>query len=454
MANIYKQKQVWKILLLIGAAGIVAFSLFYTHSLVNELKTDEKNRIKLWALAIQKKAALVKSTLEIIAESNDEERKKAELYASAFRELGKNKGDFSFVIEVVKNNTTVPVILVDEKGKITGQRNLPDTLRENDTIYRKEQLEEMKRIHPPIVFDYLKGRKQFLYYKNSKLYEYTKKVFEEHIKSFISEVADNSAAVPVIMVDSLTGKVRAFGKIADAVMEDSASVAMRIKIMESENDPIVVDLGDGKHFIYYENSYLLKQLKYYPWVQFGIIGLFLLIAYTLFSTSRKAEQNQVWVGMSKETAHQLGTPLSALYGWLEYFKGSGANEHAVKEMARDLDRLKIITDRFSKIGSQPSLAKENIVASIENVMDYLKTRASKNVIFQIDKNSEEIFVNLSVPLFEWVIENLVKNAVDSMDGKGKIHITISDEGNVVVVDISDTGKGIPKSKFKTVFKPG
>jgi anti-sigma regulatory factor (Ser/Thr protein kinase) len=454
MANIYTQKLIWKILLLIGATGIIAFSLFYTQGLVNKLKKDEKDRINLWAQAIQKKAALVKFTTEIIAQTNEEERKKAELYAEASKQLMKDISDYSFVLEVLKNNTTVPVILTNEEGIIKSVRNLPDTARERDSSYRYQQLAEMKRMHPPLVFQYLKDRKQFLYYKNSKLYEFTKEVFEKSIKSFISEVAENTAAVPVIMVDSASGKVRSFGNIPAMLMEDSAEVVSRLASMKSENEPFVVDVGDGKQIVYYENSYLLQQLKYYPWVQFSVIGLFLLIAYTLFSTSRKAEQNQVWVGMSKETAHQLGTPLSALYGWLDYFKESGSSEHAVKEMARDLDRLKIITDRFSKIGSQPSLVKENVVQSVENIMDYLKTRASRNVNLSIVKNTDEIYVKLSVPLFEWVIENLVKNAVDSMDGKGSITVSISDEGNVVIIDVADTGKGIPKSKFKTVFKPG
>lgn len=457
MKSIYTQKLIWKIFLLVAAAVIVAFSLFYTQRLVNKLKEDEKARINLWAQAIQKKAALVRFTTEIIAQTAEQEKKKAELYAQATRELMKDISDYSFVIDVLKNNTTVPVILVDDKGNMSA-RNLPDSTRERDSTYIRQQLDEMKKNHSPIEFEYFKGRKQLLYYKNSKLYEFTREVFERNIKSFITEVADNSAAVPVIMVNASKlkqeTKVLAYGKVDKNIVEDSSKLKIQLEKMSSQNEPLSIDLGDGPCLIYYENSYLLQQLKYYPWIQFSVIGLFLLIAYAMFSTSRKAEQNQVWVGMSKETAHQLGTPLTALYGWLEYLKSNGTDDSAVREMQRDMDRLRVITDRFSKIGSQPVLIEEDIVKAIENILDYMRSRSSRNVEISFSKNCEFANVKLSVPLFEWVIENLIRNAIDAMDGKGKIKVNIEQFENEVIIDVSDTGKGIPKSKFKTVFKPG
>ena len=458
MKSIYTQKLVWKILLLIGAAVIVAFSLIYTQRLVNKLKADEKARINLWAQAIQKKAVLVRFTTQLITQTAEQEKMKAELYAQATRELMKDISDYSFVIDVLKNNTTVPVILVDDKGKMSS-RNLPDSTRDRDTVYLKQQLEEMKKDHPPIEFEYVRGRKQFLYYKNSKLYEFTKEIFERNIKSFITEVADNSAAVPVIMMSSNTSKnlkdrILAFGKIEEKIVQDSVLLKGQLEKMSAENEPIAINLGEGLCLIYYENSYLLKQLRYYPWIQFSVIGLFFLIAYAMFSTSRKAEQNQVWVGMSKETAHQLGTPLTALYGWMEYLRSSGTEESVVREMQRDLDRLRVITDRFSKIGSQPSLHNADLVLAVENILDYMKSRTSKNVEIDFRKNSSAVHVKLSVPLFEWVIENLIRNSIDAMDGRGKILVSIEDHPSEVYVDVADSGKGIPKSKFKTVFKPG
>jgi signal transduction histidine kinase len=226
--------------------------------------------------------------------------------------------------------------------------------------------------------------------------------------------------------------------------------------MAERNPPLIIDLGNGeKNFIFYEESYLLTQLKYYPYFQFGVIGLFLMIAYTLFSTARKAEQNQVWVGMSKETAHQLGTPLSSLMAWIEILKTKSVDETILKEIQRDIDRLDTITDRFSKIGSKPVLVKENITEILIHAADYIKQRTSRNVTFEITSSSKtQIKANVSVPLFEWVIENLCKNAVDAMNGVGKITIEVTDAIQFVYVDITDTGKGIPKSKTKTVFEPG
>jgi two-component system, sporulation sensor kinase D len=309
------------------------------------------------------------------------------------------------------------------------------------------------------VFEYVPGKKQYVYYKNSLLYEFTREVFERNIKSFITEVADNTAAVPVILMSvpnqpAQKSVVISYGKVAPKIIEDEVQLNAQLKAMAEHNDPIEVNVGEGPCRIYYENSFLLQQLRYYPWVQFTAIGLFLLVAYFLFSTSRKAEQNQVWVGMSKETAHQLGTPLTALYGWVEYLRSTGASENAIVEMNRDLDRLKVVTDRFSKIGSQPKLVSENVVVCVESILDYMKSRTSKNIAIGFSKSAEVMMVNLSKPLFEWVIENLIRNAIDAMDGKGEIQLDIQENQEEVMIDVSDTGKGIPKSKFKTVFKPG
>jgi signal transduction histidine kinase len=207
--------------------------------------------------------------------------------------------------------------------------------------------------------------------------------------------------------------------------------------------------------VFYKDSFLLTQLKYYPYVQFFIIGLFLLAAYFLFSTARKEEQNQVWVGMAKETAHQLGTPLSSLVAWVEILKMKNLDEDTITEIQKDVRRFEIITQRFSNIGSLPKLEKENIIKVIYDAVDYVKARSSKKVIFSINLPKDyEYAVPLNIPLFEWVIENLCKNAIDAMDGEGAIDIAVTEESHLVNIDITDTGKGIPKSKFKTVFKPG
>jgi signal transduction histidine kinase len=229
-----------------------------------------------------------------------------------------------------------------------------------------------------------------------------------------------------------------------------------IKEMSAENEPILIESSGKKQFVFYKDSWLLTQLRYYPVIIFIVIGLFLLVAYLLFSVARKAEQNQVWVGLAKETAHQLGTPLSSIMAWVELLKmQQNVPSETIIEMEKDVDRLQTVAERFSKIGSQAALSKTNITELIYNTIDYLKTRTSQNVHYYIlTPYDVQIFAPINQQLFEWVIENLCRNAVDAMAGKGSITINITDEEKSVSIDITDTGKGIPKSKFKTIFNPG
>lgn len=226
--------------------------------------------------------------------------------------------------------------------------------------------------------------------------------------------------------------------------------------MNFQNEPIQVELTNyGKSYIFYKNSFLLTQLRYYPYIQFTIIGIFLLIAYILFSTARNSEQNKVWMGMAKETAHQLGTPLSSLLAWVEILKSKDIDTKTISEMSKDVERLENITERFSKIGSPPKLQEENIVKVVYESINYLKSRTSKRVCYSINvPEKHNIIIPLNAHLFGWVIENLCKNAVDAIDGSGNIIVDIIEEGRYIYIDVTDTGKGIPKSKFKAIFNPG
>ena len=452
--NIYSKKQQWKWILFVGAILIVFTSLWYTRNLVNRIAADEQKKVKLWADAVQKKAKLVKFTNDLFQKLKIEERKKAELYALATKQLNNDLSDISFVLKVLQDNTTVPVILTDDKDNVTASRNFDTVISNNKTALQKE-LVAMKTLYAPVEIEVYHGQKNYLYYKDSRLFNDIKVVFDSLIQSFISEVAINSAAVPVVYTDSSKTKIITYGNIDTSKINTPEKAIAFIKLMELQNTPILVDLGEGsKNYIFYEQSPLLIQLTYYPYVQFGVIGVFLLIAYILFSTSRKAEQDQVWVGMSKETAHQLGTPLSSLMAWVDYLRTNGTDDSIVNEMNRDVLRLNMITERFSKIGSQPTLTEEDISLVVKNAIDYLKTRTSKNVNYHLILPTKIINAQLSVPLFEWVIENICKNAVDAMDGKGELTITVTDIPEGVSIDLKDTGKGIPKSKFKSVFKPG
>ena len=226
-------------------------------------------------------------------------------------------------------------------------------------------------------------------------------------------------------------------------------------MMEAQNKPIEIQLNNKtNNFIFFENSFLLQQLKYYPFVQFAIIGLFLIVSYMVFSNSRRAEQNQVWAGMARETAHQLGTPLSSLIAWTEYLKNKDLDQTIVTEMEKDVTRLGIITERFSKIGSEPELTPNDINRIIYDAIDYIKLRTSKKVEFELLLPTGHVLAALNVNLFNWVVENLCKNAIDTMEGKGKIVIELIEFESFIYLDITDTGKGILKRKFKTIFKPG
>lgn len=453
--SIYSKKQKWKLGLFVTAVIIVAVSLWYTNTLVNKIAAEERDKVKLWADAIQKKANLVKYTNELFDKIKIEERKKVELWAEATRQLSQDLTDYGFVLKVVADNTTVPVILTDEHGTPITSRNL-DPEKENDKTYLKLQMQAMRSVREPIEINVYRGKKNYLYYKDSKLFSELKSVLDDLIRSFISEVAVNSASVPVIYTDSTQTMVIASGNIDSLKLKDEAFLKKTLVAMEAQNTPIEVQFGDGnKSYIFYQESTLLTQLKYYPFVMFGIIGIFLFVAYLLFSTARRVEQNQVWVGMAKETAHQLGTPLSSLMAWLEYLRSKGLDTETALEIEKDLKRLETITERFSKIGSVPKLDTTDVIKVMNDAVNYMKLRTSKNVSFSIHSgNEKEIFAQLNVPLFEWVIENLIRNAVDAMNGSGSISINISDQTQYVYIDISDTGKGIPKSKYKTVFEPG
>jgi nitrogen-specific signal transduction histidine kinase len=453
--SIYTQKQRWKVWLFLAAMGIIGVSLWYNIRLVDKIAGDERAKVKLWANAIREKAIFILRTDSIFQTIAVSERKKVELWAEATKELGKENTVNPFVLEVIKNNEEVPVILTDMKGRITSFRNL-DAVKAKDSTWLRQQLDTMRSQYAPIVIDIYAGQKDYLFYKDSRVFSSLKNVINSLIKSFINEVAVNSASVPVVYTDSTKQNVIAFGNLDSLKMKNPAFLKQTIAEMSGKSNVIEVDLGNReKNYIFYQDSFLLKQLKFYPFVQFAIIGMFLLIAYSLFSTARKSEQNQVWVGMAKETAHQLGTPLSSLIGWLEYMKLKGTDEEMVREIEQDVKRFEMITERFSKIGSVPKLEKENVMTVLEESVNYIRQRTSAKVNFSINsENGFDVFAPLNIPLFAWVIENLCRNAVDAMSGEGSIRITVSDQSQFVYIDISDTGKGISKSKFKTVFEPG
>ena len=335
--NIYTKKIRWKFVLLLIAIGIGVGSLYYTRILVESLAEEEQNKVEIWAKAT-----------EWIASTDD------------------FNGIEGFLVKIIENNRTIPVIVTDKEDVVIHSRNIKEKIKDNpDKI----------------------------------------------------------------------GKM-----IAD---------------MKDQGNIIEINLPDNqKQFLYYDKSNLLRKLTYYPYIQLGVILLFILVAYIAFSASRNAEQNQVWVGLSKETAHQLGTPTSSLMAWIEILKERKNQDIDISELDKDVQRLKKITDRFSKIGSKPKLTDDNVIEVLNNAVEYIKRRSSNKVKINIESVENEISIPLNVELFEWVIENICKNAIDAMEGMGEIFIKVTDNTQVIYIDIEDTGKGIPKTKFKTIFKPG
>jgi signal transduction histidine kinase len=335
----YQKKRQWKFLLVLFAILIGVLSLWYTNNLMKKLSAEEHKRIELWADATQ----------QLINSDPDQ--------------------DVSFLFEVLRNNETIPVILVDMDDNILSYRNI-DSIKMLDTVYQKKKLKEFQN----------NGKQHFV------------------IK-----------------------------------MED----------------------GTELNKIYYSDSNLLLQLHYYPYIQLGIVFLFILVSYFAFSISRRAEQDQVWLGMSKETAHQLGTPISSLMAWLEILKENSTDSEMVIELEKDIKRLEKITARFSKIGSQPQLKNMSLFDVLENSIGYIRTRIPNSIVITtVFPKNEDIFIPLNADLFEWVIENICKNAVDAIGQAGRITISVENNKDLLYIDIKDTGKGIHKSNFKTVFNPG
>ncbi len=332
--NIYRKRLLWKVLLLVFAVVIGLSSLIYTHDLVSRLKEEEK--------------------------------KKAEQWAEATRRLV-TSDDFEFLFSIIEDNTTVPVILIDEEHNIISHRNIPS-----------------------------------------------------------------------------------------AISSDITSLMRELGRMENRNKPISIELPNGiVNYLYYRESTLLRQLRIYPYVQLAVILLFIGVAYVAFSSSRMAEQNQVWVGLSRETAHQLGTPTSSLSAWSEIISSRYPGTDIAEELPADVERLMRVAERFSLIGSKPKLQPEDLPALAEATAAYLRKRIASTV--ELSVLNETVSCN-AVPnnpiLLGWVIENLVKNSADAMKGSGKIVIRLTESRGEAIIDVDDTGKGIPRKDFKTIFKPG
>ena len=281
----------------------------------------------------------------------------------------------------------------------------------------------------------------------------------ENLTFINQEIIQQNYSFPIIMADG-QGNPIDFRNIAfkNSRNQSDSMQLLKKELLEMQEDypPIVLQEADIR--IYYRNSELLTNLKYYPYIQLAVILLFGLLVYVVFNQSKLSEQNRVWAGLTKETAHQLGTPIASLMAWMDYLKNSPVwdeNQEIIQEMDKDVAKLRVVTERFSSIGSSPVIQPENVYQIIEEGVSYLRPRISTKVEWEIQSDSKELVALLNKPLFDWVIENVCKNAVDAMKGKGVLRIVLfQDSDKFVGIDISDTGVGIEKMKFKKVFTPG
>jgi len=270
----------------------------------------------------------------------------------------------------------------------------------------------------------------------------------------IVKIIGSNTTIPIIMTDAKNNVISTLN-IVEPKTNPKEFYSKEIERLKAKRPAIVIRLDDIVEYFYYDDSLFLKQLLYFPHIQLGVIIIFLLVAFFAFSSTKKAEQNQVWVGLSKETAHQLGTPISSLLAWIDLLKSKYQEDKLLVEMQKDVNRLEIIAERFSKIGSKPDLSLINLNETLQNAVQYIANRTSQKVSIKCHfPTDEDVFAQLNVPLFEWVIENLCKNAIDAMDGIGMIDISVQQKTDEIIIDVKDTGKGIEKNKFKVVFTPG
>ncbi|MFK8037402.1 MAG: sensor histidine kinase [Crocinitomicaceae bacterium] len=469
--NLYHKKQRWKIVLLLVAILLVAVSLWFSNTIVKKVAQREVDRVEQWADAVKRKADLVNLTNNAFEELRQNERKKVELWTTAMVEVNKDLSDYTLVVAILQENGgNVPLIVTDQAKKIESTHNLeyldsmivksmPEDVNRDTFLVEARQdslnhfIAKWPATHPPIQIDLYAGKRQNVYYYDSKKLMDLELKKDSLFNAFNEELLTNEYLVPVLFIDRKSRKI--IGTNMEDVPSDSSQLKLKIEALGLMNDSIEVDLGStNKGVIYFEHSPELKQLKYFPIVQFMIIGLFIFIGYVIFSTFRKAEQDQVWAGMAKETAHQLGTPISSLMAWIQLLEADGVSGSTIKEMNKDVDRLNTITNRFSKIGSSAILTENNVVPVVEKSIDYLRHRISSKIELTCDSSEKVILADINVSLLEWVIENITKNAVDAMEGKGSIGVKIHPFEADLYIDITDNGKGIPPAKLKTVFQPG
>ncbi len=453
--DLYTSKQRWKLLLVILALAVVGGSLFYSNQSIQKIGGRERTKARQWALALRKKAELVDLNSEIFTALQEKERQKMALVVRANRTLLDASDlsmsqDVDFALEIIEANKDIPFILINDDGSISQSRNIdPETPKPAILQLAKSWIDEGRSYQIQVFEDMY----MTLCHGFSKELLQLQAHSDSLISSFNADLTDQKSLVPVLLYDPQTKRVEA-SNLAQKELTPS-KIKRTIQEMTARYKPIELTIKGSKKLLYLKDSEEVKQLFWLPYLQFGVLGLLVFVGYLLFSMYRKAEQNQVWAGMAKETAHQLGTPLSSMMAWVAHLEQQAIDPMIPREMHKDLERLEKITDRFSKIGSGAKLIEGDLAATIENNLLYLKARLSQKVEMQFELDGERpLMVLHNASLIEWVVENICKNAVDAMEGIGTLRIHIQEVAEWVHIDISDTGKGLSPKQFKTIFEPG
>ena len=437
-----KQRLKWILLALTTALALLA--LWHVHSIAEAVRHDEEENVRLWANAISQRSHIMEVQQQFFAEATLDERRKMELYTNILQsfnepDMGSDlRFSLAYVNYIVDSAQTPIIITTARDSLITVPQELAGQKLEGDLLAEYSQ-------NPPFHYK-LWGMPMTLYYKESQYYTRLRELLDGFTRSFLTDITQNAVKVPVVVVDSSRTHVYAYGNI------DSAHVGR----MSFNNDPIEITLPDSRRaFVYYDRSPLVRGLRWLPALYLFIAFVIVLIGYNLFRTARRDEQNRIWVGLAKETAHQLGTPISSLSGWTEYLQGKEFSPQYAAEVQKDIRRLETITHRFSKIGSVPELKDGSVRAAVENAVGYLRGRLPRKVQVNLSfPNDDPLVVPLNSDLFEWVVENLCKNAVDAMEGQGTITIVASQDARKVYLDFSDTGRGMTPAVQRRIFDSG
>ena len=427
-------KQRLKLIVLTLTIGLALLALWQVQRIADQVRQSEEAKVRLWASAIGQRNQMAAATAHFFQQATLDEHRKMQLYTDILQsfndpDLGMDlKFSLAYVNYIVDSSHTPIIITKSRDSVITVPQELAGQKLEGSLLEEYSQ-------NPPFSYR-IWGMPMTLYYKESEYYTQLREVLAGFTMSFLTDITQNSVLVPVVIVDSSRTTVLAHGNI------DSAAVA-HLDLEKGFNDePIEITMPDGRTaYVYYSSTPLLRSLRWMPLFYFFIAIVLLVVSYNLFRTARTAEQNRIWVGLAKETAHQLGTPLSSLSGWVEYLRGKELTDQYAAEVEKDIKRLDTITHRFSKIGSVPELKDEDVREATMAAVEYLQSRAPRRVKFNVTFPDGESFVTpLNSYLFQWVVENLCKNAIDATEGEGVISIVGSQDARRIYIDISDNGR--------------